>query len=824
MSLVIFEPGVGLMNRLTYPRKAMLISLIFIMPLVMVMYLLLGEINDRIQFARKELVGTAYLRPLSSMMAGAQMLQIEWAGVGGYQPASRLTASLDAAAANLAAADEKFAPELDIGGRAASLIRNWREIKSSAEISKSVKPENLGTLLDEMRSLFSRVGDTSNLILDPDLDTYYLMDSTLLKLPEGQGLLAQVASAAINGAPGEGARIQVLDGLIGANLRATDAGLDVAFANNPAKNAEGRLRAPLAAYLSAVRVLREALRQPQPQSGEIKSAAQRAMAANVALWNQAVPVLDDLLRARIAGFEAKKTGVEIFSAAALAIVLYLIIAFHLAMKRTISALSETSARMVAGQFEQSVELPNRDELGEVVGAFNRVAAALASTEKKYRGIFENALEGIYQSAPEGRYLSANPALARIYGYESAEALIQEVQNIGAAVYVQPARRQEFINLMAACGTVSDFESEVYRKDGTVIWISENASAVTDESGRLVCYEGTVEDITERKRTEHELQQAKQAAEAASIAKSQFLANMSHELRTPLNAIIGYSEMLEDDLLDINEGALVPDIKKIRDAGKHLLSLINDILDLSKIEAGKMDLYLETFDVAEMIQEVAATIQPLVEKNANRLSIHCPDDVGSIHADLTKLRQTLFNLLSNASKCTDRGAITLTVLRETVPTGERFVFAVRDSGIGMTPEQMAKLFTDFTQADSSTTRKYGGTGLGLAISRRFCQMMGGEITVTSEPGQGSVFTVYLPVKVVDAAKPGSPAAVSAVAGATQILVIDDEPVVCELLQRFLTQENFAVTTALGGKEGLALARELRPDVITLDVMMPGMDGW
>jgi len=380
--------------------------------------------------------------------------------------------------------------------------------------------------------------------------------------------------------------------------------------------------------------------------------------------------------------------------------------------------------------------------------------------------------------------------------------------------------------MAACGTVSDFESEVYRKDGTVIWISENASAVTDETGRLVRYEGTVEDITERKRTEHELQQAKQAAEAASIAKSQFLANMSHELRTPLNAIIGYSEMLEDDLLDIKEGALVPDIKKIRDAGKHLLSLINDILDLSKIEAGKMDLYLETFDVTEMIQEVAATIQPLVEKNANRLSIHCQDDVGSIHADLTKLRQTLFNLLSNASKFTDRGAITLTVSREMASTGERFVFAVRDSGIGMTPEQMGKLFTDFTQADSSTTRKYGGTGLGLAISRRFCQMMGGEITVDSESGKGSVFTAYLPVRVMEARPEPvhQPAVPAALPGATRVLVIDDEPAVCELLQHFLTKEDFAVTTALSGREGLALARELRPDVITLDVMMPSMDGW
>ena len=241
----------------------------------------------------------------------------------------------------------------------------------------------------------------------------------------------------------------------------------------------------------------------------------------------------------------------------------------------------------------------------------------------------------------------------------------------------------------------------------------------------------------------EASRAQEAAEQANRSKGIFLANMSHELRTPLNAIIGYGEMLLEEAEDLGQAGFIPDLQKIHAAAKHLLALINDILDLSKIEAGKMDLYYETFDVAPMIQDVVATIAPLVKKNANALEVHCADDLGAMRADLTKVRQTLFNLLSNACKFTERGTITLEVGREMVDGGSWVTFRVRDSGIGMTPEQMEKLFQEFSQADVSTTRKYGGTGLGLAISQRICQMMGGEITVESALGQGSTFTISLP---------------------------------------------------------------------------------
>jgi signal transduction histidine kinase len=313
-------------------------------------------------------------------------------------------------------------------------------------------------------------------------------------------------------------------------------------------------------------------------------------------------------------------------------------------------------------------------------------------------------------------------------------------------YVQ----EEFVNTLGESPDAQPkaVELRLRHKDGSwriVESVARNLLNNPSVNGVII----NTRDVTERKRIES-LQKEKEAAEEANRAKSQFLANMSHELRTPLNAILGYSEMLEEEAKGIGQNALAEDMQRIYSSGKHLLGLINDILDLSKIEAGKMPLYLETFEVSAMILETVSLIQPLIEKNQNRLTLLPMDGTGEMHSDMVKVRQILYNLISNAAKFTTQGEITLGVSRETASAAmndeDWIVLRVSDTGIGLSEEQIQQLFRPFVQGDTSTTRKFGGTGLGLAITKHFCQMLGGDIRASGEPGKGATFTVKLPAKI------------------------------------------------------------------------------
>jgi len=447
-----------------------------------------------------------------------------------------------------------------------------------------------------------------------------------------------------------------------------------------------------------------------------------------------------------------------------------------------------------------------------------------------RLLLDSTGDGMYSIGPDGNCTFLNRTAARMLGIAPEEALGRNMHPL-----THHSRADGSPYPLEECPIYRAFQAgQSHRMDDEVFWRGDGTSFPVEYSSSPILEDGalkgaviTFADITQRRQAESDLLRAKDAAEAASRTKSQFLANMSHELRTPMNAILGYSEMLQEEAEEEGLDNFTPDLQKIQNAGKHLLALINDILDLSKIEAGKMELYLEDFDIVATVADVAATVQTLVAKKNNTLIVRCPPDAGKMRADLTKVRQSLFNLLSNATKFTENGEITLDVRRD----GADWLFTVRDSGIGMTGEQIAGLFEAFAQADASTTRKYGGTGLGLAITRRFCRMMGGDTTVESEPGQGSAFTIRLPAVVSGAKADGDappPAAhleaPPAATGGDLVLVIDDDPAARDLMHRFLTREGFRPATAAGGEEGLRLARSLRPVAITLDVMMPGIDGW
>ncbi len=332
----------------------------------------------------------------------------------------------------------------------------------------------------------------------------------------------------------------------------------------------------------------------------------------------------------------------------------------------------------------------------------------------------------------------------------------------------------------------------------------------------------------------ELEKANKKLFDANQAKSAFLANMSHELRTPLNAIIGYSELLDEVANEMSlEEEIGPDLHKIHSAGKHLLAIINDILDLSKIEAGKMEFYNQNCDLEVLVKEIASTIQPLIDKNSNILDVQLENALGSMSVDITRLRQVLFNLLSNASKFTEKGKVSFIVNRKSVKGSDWVNLTVKDSGIGMDSEQITGLFENFSQVHPQNIQKYGGTGLGLVISKRICEMMGGDIFVESKLGKGSTFSVHLPVKILTDTQSSTPSAGangSSIQESEQekkdnvILVIDDDPMIHTQMKRSFEKEGYCIVTASDGEEGLALARKLHPTLITLDILMPEMDGW
>jgi PAS domain S-box-containing protein len=418
--------------------------------------------------------------------------------------------------------------------------------------------------------------------------------------------------------------------------------------------------------------------------------------------------------------------------------------------RPVSLLRNAIKEIQDGHLGETVDLPFKDEIGIMGAAFNEMSVkihhgqvALKEAEEKYRSIFENATVGIYRSTTDskGQLLTVNPAFVQIMGYESPEILVASVTDISLQLYVNSADRERLRQLYREKAMVQGFETQFHRKDEKIIDVSISGNVIKKENGEILYYEGILEDITEKKLAS-QFRIAKEAAEAANKHKSEFLANMSHELRTPLNAILGYTELILDDIYGDVPDKIREVLERLEKNGRHLLNLINDVLDISKIEAGQLVLSLDEYSMEDVIQTVITSVGALAAEKNLKLNVMVPADLKIGKGDQQRIAQVLLNLVGNAIKFTEKGEVKV----EVGVSNETFFISVSDTGPGISKPDQEKIFEEFQQADGSSTRKKGGTGLGLSIAKKIVEMHGGQIWVESTLGKGSNFRFTLPIRV------------------------------------------------------------------------------
>ncbi|UUO08376.1 ammonium transporter [Blastopirellula sp. J2-11] len=506
---------------------------------------------------------------------------------------------------------------------------------------------------------------------------------------------------------------------------------------------------------------------------------------------------------------------------------------HGASTELIDLLTDMQRQRNLGDFSEDVHVEPHTEVGQIAAEYNRVLAKVNSemkqrseAERRFREIFENAVEGIYQTTPEGFFVTANPALARILGYNDLASLRDDIQNVATDVYVNQDRRDEFVDEIHQNGVIFNFESEIRRGDGTFAWISENASARRNHNGDVLYYEGTVEDITEHRKALQLTDEIK-AAEAANEAKSTFLASMSHEIRTPLNGVIGFLDLLHTTKLDDQQGRFV---ELAKSSASSLLHLINDILDLSKIEAGGIELEQTEFLLTDLVESVPEMFAPQCRMTGLELNSSVATDVPQAAiGDCERIRQVLVNLFANAVKFTETGGVYLRVERErsvasSHDANARIRFSVEDTGIGVPRAKLQRLFKAFSQVDASTTRRYGGTGLGLAICKQLVELMGGEIGVESEVGKGSTFWFTLPLQAIERSTCNLIPNIQGL----RVLAVDDNHMNLQVIKEQLQSWGVDVSTAGNGRRALALLedaakRNVPYQLAILDHLMPELDG-
>ncbi len=514
------------------------------------------------------------------------------------------------------------------------------------------------------------------------------------------------------------------------------------------------------------------------------------------------------------------------------------------ISRPILNLAAVSKRISEKQdYSVRVQSKGTDEIGVLYNEFNHMLEQIQlrelerdKAEKKYRDIFEKATYGIFQVSPQGRLLTANPAFARILGYDSPEEVLKDLTNVQEQLYLDKEKGDEFRELIEETGRIKDFEFKAYRKDKSIVYLSQTAHAVVDEDQNLLYYEGMVEDISQKKHME-ELKIAKEAAEAANRAKSEFLANMSHEIRTPMNAIMGFSELLWKQVENEKHREY---LKTITTSGQTLLSLINDILDLSKIEAGKLEINYKPTSPYSIFTDIERIFSQRINQKGLEFRLEIdPDLPGELLLDEVRMRQILFNLVGNAVKFTHDGYIKLSVhqsFHKPDHSSLKLVFTVEDTGIGIPGDQKELIFDAFIQQKNQDTHQYGGTGLGLSITRRLVEIMGGTISVESEKGKGSIFRVEfskvevpslptIPTLTTDAPIRGNPVEEmeSIQFQDPLVLVVDDVASNRVLIKEFLQSVNISCIEAVNGQQAIQYTRQYNPDLVIMDIRMPELNG-
>lgn len=836
------------LNLLTFPQKFVLISLFFALPLGLVLYFLTARVMEQIRVAELEIDGVSYLVPLNSLhrelpqalsLANA-LLQKQPFAIEHYP---NRQSEVDSLMNSLAEVDEALGSTLDTTTKFRILRNSWNDLKTQLpKLTPEISDEQFQKLIEIIEDLMGYVGDQSTLILDPDLDSYYLMDAVLLKLPENTRIVSAtrklVGSRMQSGGMNEGDfnLLSAQSSILGLNMKKIERGLNVAFSNNPSLTIQAALEQPLAQSISATQSLRRLIEETSTPEGrknfsddQYQNAAATVLASNTRLWDRAADQLVVVLETRISGLKRQLGILYAVALVAVLIVTYLWIGFYQSIMNTVHSLQLATKRMTSGnETDVFVDLQTRDELGQVGQAFNAVAQELLQTGRNYRSIFEGSVDGIFRTTIDGAYLEANSALARVYGYQSVEEFFQRKVH-AATLYVDPERRREFREQIEKAGILTDFESEVRSADGSTVWINENARIIRDEDGKPQFYEGIVRNITQKKLAEKALRHATAAAESANRAKSEFLANMSHEIRTPMNAILGFAELLKGMVKEDRQQSY---LNAIASSGRTLLALINDILDLSKIEAGKLDLEYDALDIRVILRDIQHIFSQKTEQKGIDLILDIdPGLPHGLNLDEVRIRQILFNIVGNAIKFTERGHVRVRASVDESRSKRDTVcleLEVEDTGIGISESQQQSIFEEFKQHSGQSTKKFGGTGLGLAITKRLVEMMHGQITVESERGKGSTFRVTFPeirkAHIQGNADSGERQAFELIdLVPCKVLVADDIAMNRDLIRAFFHESGHTLIEAENGKEAIELARTERPDIILMDVRMPVMDG-